>query len=169
METLCIFGCYLAWRTLSGDDPHTAGRDLLRQLYAQITGKAMPPICLTERGKPYFAEGGWHFSISHTKKHVFCCLSRENVGLDAEETDRTVPKKPACLSPAEYALWEAAEDRAQAYLRLWILKEAYAKLTGKGLGSYLKETNFSPDDPRITEIGGCFVAVLTGKDEPHAI
>jgi len=63
---------------------------------------------------------------------------------------------------------ENADDRNQAFLRLWVLKEAYAKLTGRGLGSYLKETNFSPTDTRITEIGGCFVAVLTGKDEPHA-
>jgi len=168
MEMLCISGCHVAWRALDNDNAHRAGRLLLRQLYEQVTGSPMPPICLTDRGKPYFAEGGWHFSISHTPKHVFCCLCRENVGIDAEETDRVAPEKTAYFSPRERSLLENADDRNQAFLRLWVLKEAYAKLTGRGLGSYLKETNFSPTDTRITEIGGCFVAVLTGKDEPHA-
>lgn len=171
---ICILpspdGCYVAWRALDGEDAHNAGRQLLERLYAHVTGEAMPPVSLTNRGKPYFENGAWHFSISHTPKYVFCCLSRENVGIDAEETDRDAPKTPAYLSEAERQRWDKAEDRQQAFLRLWVLKEAYAKLTGRGLGCYLKETNFSPDDPRITQIAGCYVAVLTdtGKDDIHA-
>ena len=50
----------------------------------------------------------------------------------------------------------------QSLLRFWVLKEAAAKLTGEGLRGYPNHTDFSPDDPRITVIDGCYVAVLEG-------
>lgn len=155
----------LIWKKLDNEDGHSAGRQLLEQLYRQVTGCAMPPIAVTDRGKPYFENSDWHFSISHTKNHVFCCMSRENVGIDAEEMDRTVDLRLAdrYLSDAEKTRLEAESDKNAALLRLWVLKEAYAKRNGKGLGNYLKETNFDPRDKRISCIDGCFVAVLEGE------
>lgn len=156
---LAFEGCRLGWLPLVGEDAHLAGRALL----ARLCGAPLPPIRLTPLGKPYFDGDPRHFSISHTRRHVFCCLSDANVGVDAEEADREISPALArrYLSPAEYARWEAAPDRRIALLRLWILKEAYAKLTGKGIGNYLQTTDFDPQDPRITEIDGCLVAVLT--------
>ena len=155
----------LIWKKLDNEDGHSAGRQLLEQLYRQVTGCALPPIAVTDRGKPYFENSDWHFSISHTKNHVFCCISRENVGIDAEEMDRTVDLRLAdrYLSDAEKTRLEAESDKNAALLRLWVLKEAYAKRNGKGLGNYLKETNFDPRDKRISCIDGCFVAVLEGE------
>ena len=155
----------LIWKKLDNEDGHSAGRQLLEQLYRQVTGCALPPIAVTDRGKPYFENSDWHFSISHTKNHVFCCMSRENVGIDAEEMDRTVDLRLAdrYLSDAEKTRLEAESDKNAALLRLWVLKEAYAKRNGKGLGNYLKETNFDPRDNAISCIDGCFVAVLEGE------
>ena len=149
----------LSWACLQGEAAHETGRKLLAALY----GGPLPEICTTPRGKPYFAAGGQHFSISHTEDHVFCCISRHNIGIDAEEANREISPAVAhrYLSTAEYARWEASPNPREALLRLWILKEAYAKLNGRGLGNYLRETDFSPDDPRITNIDGCLVAVLT--------
>ena len=157
--------CHLAWCPLDGLEPHAAGRALLRQLYDQQVGGPMPHIRLTPLGKPLFSEGPYHFSISHSKKHVFCCLCSKNVGIDAEEADRQILPRIAerYLSPTERALWEASADKNTALLRLWTLKEAYAKLTGQGIGKYLSQTDFSPEDPRITQIDGCLLAVLTEK------
>ena len=45
-----------------------------------------------------------------------------------------------------------------------LLKEADAKLTGRGMGNWLKATDFDPFDPRIQEINGCYVAVLEEND-----
>lgn len=155
----------LIWKKLDNEDGHSTGRQLLEQLYRQVTGCAMPPIAVTDRGKPYFENSDWHFSISHTKNHVFCCMSRKNVGIDAEEMDRTVDLRLAdrYLSNAEKTRLEAESDKNAALLRLWVLKEAYAKRNGKGLGNYLKETNFDPWDKGISCIDGCFVAVLEGE------
>ena len=156
----------LLWERLDGRDGHTAGRELLARLYREEAGAELPEIRYTPRGKPYFPGNSLHFSISHSKNHVFCCLSRENVGIDAEEMSR--PVSPALaeklLSDAEKARYLASADRDAAMLRLWVLKECYAKLTGRGLGDYLKYTDFDPDDPRIRIIDGCFVAVLTETD-----
>lgn len=151
---------------LEGRSGHEAGRLLLRQLYEEETGEEMPPILITERGKPCFAHGDYHFSISHTPKHAFCVLAKGNVGLDAEEQDRDINLKLAgkILSPAELARFQRAEDPRRALLKLWVLKEADAKRSGLGLRGYPNHTDFSPEDPRIQEIAGCYVAVLEERE-----
>ena len=149
----------IAFTRLQGESGHDAGRALLRDL----CGGNLPQIAVTEQGKPYFPQEPMHFSISHTKNHAFCCLCRENVGIDAEEMDRKVSPALAdkVLSATEKARYEASSDKNAALLRLWVLKEAYAKLLGKGLGDYLYKTDFDPDDPRVRIIDGCYVAILT--------
>ena len=141
---------------------HEAGRMLLARLYREETGEDLPPIAVTERGKPYFEDSSLHFSISHTKRHAFCVLSREKVGIDAEEKDRNIDLRLAdkILSPTEKQQFDAAEDKRLALLRFWVLKEAAAKATGEGLRGYPNHTAFSLDDPRVTEIDGCLVAVV---------
>ena len=148
--------------TLNGRTGHEAGRALLRQMYTRYFGADMPEILVEDRGKPYFATGNIHFSISHTKAHVFCVLADRPVGIDAEELDRPVKPKLAkkILSPGELAQYQAAEDQNKALLTFWVLKEANAKMTGDGLRGYPNQTNFSLDDPRVTEIQGCLVAVV---------
>ena len=142
---------------------HAAGRALLRELYTRHIGPSMPPILITPRGKPYFSGNPVFFSISHTKNYVFCALSPRPLGIDAEELGRDINLRLAekILSEAEYSQYLQAEDPRTALLTFWVLKEAQAKLTGEGLRGYPNQTNFSLDDPRITEIHGHFVAVMT--------
>lgn len=149
---------------LNGRTGHEAGRALLAQLYREQTGQALPPIRVSQRGKPYFENSPWHFSISHTKRHAFCALSLQPVGIDAEEMDRPIHLALAekILSPNEKARFDAAEDKRRALLTFWVLKEAAAKCSGEGLRGYPSHTDFSPDDPRVTQIDGCLVAVLEG-------
>ena len=147
---------------LSGLTGHEAGRKLLAEMYREETGESLPEIAVTDRGKPYFPEGNWHFSISHTPRHVFCVLSRNNVAIDAEELDRKINLRLAekILSSGEKQQFDAAENQEKALLTFWVLKEAAAKLTGEGLRGYPNHTNFALDDPRVTETDGCVVAVM---------
>ena len=137
---------------------------MLAEAYRLETGKEMPPILVTDRGKPYFGTGEWHFSISHTRHHAFCALSKQPIGIDAEELDRDIPLKLAdkILSPGERIQFDAASDKRRALLTFWVLKEAAAKLTGEGLRGYPNHTDFGLDDPRVTEMNGCLVAVMEG-------
>lgn len=149
---------------LNGLSGHEAGRLLLARLYRAETGKELPEIRITDRGKPYFADGKLHFSISHTPNHAFCVLSENNVGMDAEELSRNIQLKLAekILSPGEKAQFDAAADQRRALLTFWVLKEASVKRSGEGLRGYPNRTNFSLDDSRVTEMYGCLVAVLEG-------
>lgn len=152
----------IAFCNVSGRTGHEAGRQLLKELYLQETGEDLPQIRITDRGKPYFPDSPWYFSISHTSRHAFCVLSRNNVGLDAEELDRKINLKLAekVLSPWEKAQFETAANPEKALLTFWVLKEAAAKLSGEGLRIYPNHTNFSLDDTRVTELDGCIVAVM---------
>lgn len=157
----------LGFCELNGRSGHEAGRQLLAQLYREKTGEALPEIRITDRGKPCFADKSLHFSISHTKKHAFCALSENNIGIDAEELDRDINLMLAekILSPGEKARFDAAADKRRALLTFWVLKEAAAKLSGEGLRGYPDHTDFSLEDPGVIEISGCLVAVLEEKGD----
>ena len=157
-----IIGC----EELHGRTGHDAGRALLKQMYTEYFGGEMPEIRIADRGKPFFSSGNVHFSISHTKRRVFCVLSDREVGIDAEELDRDVKPTLAAkiLSAEELAQYEAAEDKNKALLSFWVLKEAAAKMSGEGLRGYPNQTVFSLNDPRVKEIGSCLVAVVFKED-----
>ncbi len=159
----------LAWTRLDDRSGHEAGRQLLQQLYREETGEDCPVILTAPRGKPYFQDSDLHFSISHTRNHAFCVLASCPVGIDAEETGRKVNLRLAdkILSPSERIRFDEAPDKQAALLRLWVLKEAAAKCCGEGLNGYPNHTDFDPNDDRITEIDGCYVAIL--KENEYAL
>lgn len=153
----------LAFCEIKDETGHTAGRRLLQQLYREETGEPLPEIALTPRGKPYFINSDWHFSITHTRHYAFCALSRSPVGIDAEELDRDIDLRLAdkMLSPSELAQYEKAADKRLALLTFWVLKEARAKLTGEGLHGYPdKNTNFLLTDNRVYTKNNCILAIL---------
>lgn len=159
---------------LNGLDSRVAGKLLLRQMYEEITGREeMPEIAKMPRGKPYFVTGDLHFSITHTKTRVFCAVSDQEIGIDAEDLNRKVSPNLAekILSPSEYAIYEAAaeEDKNEILLRLWVMKEAEVKCSGLGLRGYPNHTDYRPDDPRISIQDGCVVAVITKGDNENAL
>lgn len=147
---------------LNGQRGHDAGRQLLRQLYREETGEELPEIRIADRGKPYFENSPYCFSISHTQKHAFCVLSEKNIAIDAEELDRKIDLRLAekILSPGEKKQFDAAQDKRRALLTFWVLKEAAAKLSGEGLRGYPCHTDFLLTDGRVQEMDGCLVAIL---------
>lgn len=147
---------------IGAETGHKAGRRLLKEMYEEETGCEMPEILLGERGKPYFAEGDYHFSIAHTKEMVFCALSEKPVGIDAERLSRDIKLTLAekILSPYEYAQYETAEDKRKALLTFWVLKEAAGKLSGEGINGYPNHTNFDLTDPRVQTIHNHLVAMI---------
>ncbi len=159
----------LAYRRITPEAGHAAGRALLAQMVRAKTGLAPPQIGIAPHGKPYFVSGDLHFSISHTPRHVFCALSDRPVGIDAEEADRKIDLRLAqrILSEMELAQFRAAEDPRKALLTFWVLKEARSKLTGRGLTYPPNATRFSLNDPRVCQIDGCLVAVL--EEEAYAV
>ena len=153
---------YFAGCPLDGQSGHAAGRALLAALYAAHADGPMPEILTGPKGKPCFAHGPWHFSITHTPRHAFCVLARQPVGIDAEELDRPIDLRLAdkILSDGELAQFAAANDPRRALLTFWVLKEAASKRSGEGIGFHPRHTDFSLDDPRIQYHSGCIVAIV---------
>lgn len=149
---------------LNGLDSRVAGRLLLEQMYEELTGESLPPIEKAPRGKPFFPGSELHFSITHTKTTVFCAICDTEIGIDAEDLTRKVSPALAekILSPGEYAQYAAVpdEEKNEALLRFWVLKEAEAKCSGLGLRGYPNHTDFDLNDPRVRKLGGCMVAVI---------
>lgn len=93
-------------------------------------------ILRTELGKPFFAASSLHFSLAHADGLGVAALSSSPVGIDIEWTDQkrnisAISKRLFTLSEQEQM--ELAEDRELAFFSVWTKKEAFAKLTGKGL------------------------------------
>ena len=151
---------------LEGLSGHQVGRQLLERLYRQEIGGEFPPIRLTGRGKPYFENSPYHFSITHTKRHAFCVIAEQPVGIDAEELDRPAPLSLAgrIFSPGEQRRFAEAADRNRAFLTLWVLKEAAAKCSGAGLMGFPNHTDFSLEDPRVRQWAGCLVAIVSEQE-----
>ena len=156
----------MAGTEIKNGNGHEEAYALLRTLWWEEMKRPFPQIARTERGKPYFIEENIHFSITHTKKNVFCVMADVPVGIDAEEMDRKVNPALAekILSPEEYAQYLEANDPNRALLTFWVLKEAAAKSTGEGLHGYPNQTKFSLKDSRVREWNGCLVAVIKETD-----
>ena len=157
---------FLASASIGPEGGHAAGRQLLEKLYREHVGEPMPEICVGSKGKPYFKDAPWHFSISHTPRHAFCVLSQKEVGLDAEELDRDIKLALAekILSETERKEYEQAEDKRLALLTFWVLKEAHAKFTGEGIRGYPNKITVSLKDPRVKIMDGCLVAIIEDKE-----
>jgi 4'-phosphopantetheinyl transferase len=94
------------------------------------------------------------FSLTHTDDFAACAASLQvPVGIDAEAARRKVPDVLAqtVLSPSEFALLELvpAGRRAESFLRLWTLREAYVKASCRGLQFPRETFSFDLDPPRI--------------------
>jgi phosphopantetheinyl transferase len=78
-------------------------------------------------GKPSFAVGGPHFSVSHSGPHWACCFAGENVGLDIQERREVDAVRLAerFFTPAEAAC--CRRGGVEMFYRIWVRKEALVK------------------------------------------
>lgn len=139
---------------------YVAAHALTRKLLSAETGE--PPESFRyqagDKGKPVALCDGRrldvHFNLSHTGGLVAVAASHGiQLGLDVEAVDRKVELAVAerYFFGAE-ARWLATLEparQAEGFLRLWTLKEAYIKATGRGLSQSLDEFWFEVEPPRI--------------------
>lgn len=130
------------------DTAHALLQEGLRR-YAQREGITLPETFVKpvyrEDGKPWFPQlPGVQFSLSHCRGLAAVLLSRYVCGVDAEGPR---PVRPAVIrrayAPQEARAIGAAADPDALYIRLWTLKEAYAKATGTGIACDLRALCFS--------------------------
>lgn len=97
-----------------------------------ISLNKLPDFSYTKTGKPFFREyPEIFFNISHAKNIITCAISKETVGTDIEHM-RIIQDSTINRVFTENEKNIVGQD-AEGYVRLWTMKEAYAKLMGTGL------------------------------------
>jgi len=110
------------------------------------------------RGKPELApDGGCEvrlsFNLTHTNGLVACAVTNGRaVGVDVEAIDRRLAARDLAgkfFSPAEAraVLSSIGPAVGERFVETWVLKEAFVKALGTGLGSRLDEFGFALDQP----------------------
>jgi 4'-phosphopantetheinyl transferase len=114
---------------------------LARQCVALLTSGCAEALVLTQRcgscggsdhGKPAIQDQpGVHVSLSHSRGYVAAAAGWAPVGVDVESrSERAIDHSVMryVLTKAEREVVEASPDRAAAFLRLWVRKEALIKV-----------------------------------------
>lgn len=135
---------YLAMGQTSSGHGSEDVRKVLGKVYAQVAGEPLPVMEKMPMGKPYFPQSPWHLSLTHTRTYAACGLGKTPLGLDAESMDRPVKVGlfERVLSCRERQWLMERGNRSEDFLTLWVLKEAYVKYTGQGIGCDLKKISF---------------------------
>ena len=117
-------------------------RDKLRSVTAGLmiyreTGGA--ELYFGEHGKPYLADGGMYFSVSHSGDIVAIAADGAEVGCDVEVVpgDNRLKIANRFFHINERGYVNGSEDKNLAFCRIWTRKEAYLKMTGEGISTDL--------------------------------
>jgi len=99
--------------------------------------------CGAGHGRPRLAVDGLDYSVAHTRSWVvLAAVSEGLVGADLDEVPNlgiVGTLAPRALTPCERNWLQRTpeEERPAEFLRLWVRKEAVAKLTGHGISAGL--------------------------------
>lgn len=104
-----------------------------------------------EFGKPcgYYRHRTVPVSLAHSRDRIACVISEGGeVGVDLEPAGRRVPEglRDRMLHPDEAGLLEEVDT-----IRIWTLKEALAKLEGRGLRNNMDEMRITRREPNLFE------------------
>lgn len=91
-----------------------------------------------EIGKPYLKKYPYYFNLSHSGEFLFCVISEEEVGVDIQRMkaleDFRIAKRFFGGTELQYLEESRShKDKQERFYRLWTCKEAYGKLTGRGI------------------------------------
>ncbi len=128
--------------TVYGTEQASALSLLSFVLKREYGAAALPGICRTAAGKPYFQDlPGLHFNWSHSGPYLICAFSSHPVGADIEVVrPRRAALPEYAFTEREQALYRSLGGDWSAFYTLWTRKEAWCKYTGDGLAKHWRET-----------------------------
>jgi len=154
------------YRDKNGGLLSLTARALIRYLISEYTGLGPDEFTFTanDHGKPALSKDsglppqarGLKFNLSHCKGAVVCALCLDHdIGVDMEDLGRRVNLSVAdrFFSPREATRvrsLDCDDEKKEAFLDIWTLKEAYIKAKGKGLAIPLNSFSFEPAGTGVT-------------------
>ena len=125
--------------------------EALRQEYG-IT--ELPVFEFGEHGKPFIVgHPDIHFNFSHCREAVICAVSDQPVGVDVESI-REYKESLAryTMNDQELEQIARAERPDVEFIRLWTMKEAVLKLSGRGIVDDLKHVLTDTKTSELTTV-----------------
>lgn len=99
-----------------------------------------PQYHYNENGKPYLINySNIYFNITHCKEAVFCAISHQEIGIDAEiirEMDWELAEN--VLNESELAELRLSSDPKTLFYQYWTKKESLLKYSGCGITENFK-------------------------------
>ncbi|WP_303290033.1 4'-phosphopantetheinyl transferase superfamily protein [Marinobacter sp. SS5-14b] len=144
---------------------YLCSRWLIRQSLSRVSG--LPPErCEPVDGRPVASRTpeGWHMSLSHSRVLAAVATGRRPVGIDIEPSQRKpdwIGVARRWFSPVEQE-WLLRADDPFNFLKVWTLKEAWLKATGRGIAGNLqtlevrKDFELYGDQPDRAWLASCF-------------
>jgi 4'-phosphopantetheinyl transferase len=135
-------GQRLAGLSGAAREDFVASRWLIRRALSQASG-TVAIRCRPVDGRPDRSDQppGWRLSVSHSAGLAGCAVSRGTpVGLDLEPKARRPEwqKVVARWFSSQEQTWLLAANDSDAFLKVWTLKEAWLKATGRGIANNLR-------------------------------
>jgi 4'-phosphopantetheinyl transferase len=121
---------------------YLSSRWLIRQAIGK-SARVAPEYCCPVAGRPTTSDTpeGWRLSLSHSQGLCACTTHAGlPIGLDLEPCQRHARWQRVVkrwFSPVEQE-WLLREDDSNAFLKVWTLKEAWLKATGRGIAGNLQ-------------------------------
>lgn len=100
-----------------------------------------------ENGKPYIADAGFDYNVSHSGNKVICAISDTSVGCDIQEPElykENLVNRFFHEKEIEYLKAFDENLRDDEFTRLWTIKESYIKCTGDGMSRELSSFGIVP-------------------------
>lgn len=123
------------------------GRIVLRQLLAGFLHcePKEVPITLSAHKKPVIENSSaslLNFNVSHSGNYILIGISKGEIGVDIENTDRSANFKDIMqysFAAAEIDFVNERDQNSASFFTLWTRKESLLKTTGKGLTNQLSK------------------------------
>ena len=168
---------------------HLVTRQLVRETFSRLGGGAPDRwrFETEEEGRPYLVNPtekleGLDFNIAHShQKVVLAVADSGRVGVDVEPVGRDVDYELVARRFFHDSECDAideldAELRHRRFLQLWVLKEAWMKADGRGIGAGLSQVVFEFDrkgQPRLASLpDGADTsrwAIVLGEKNDHLV
>ncbi len=131
-------------------DRYLVVRGLLRQTLADYLDVEPGTLVfeIGQYGKPALVGGALHFNLSHSADTLLIAVADfADIGVDIEASrprqhlDNLAER---CFSDQEYQVWcnLSADERLDAFYRLWTKKEAFVKAVGRGIALGIEQCEF---------------------------
>lgn len=147
-------------------------RELLARAVRETWGLSpLPELARREGGKPFFpGREDLCFNLSHSGGLALCALDSAPVGVDIQIVKQLRPSLPRRVcSPSELDWLELQPELWPAFIRLWALKEARAKESGKGLTGDLREIRVPLPEKEPVLFDGLWFRSWTGPGWAAAV